>query len=131
MSRVLERRTRGHFADTPLKHVLPLLSANLTAPFATAYSPLLEASIKAFQVAMVNDWPRITYHRGEILRGLTICWCRIKDEETRTEGLREIEESIRRFVRLLTLLVKKDVDVAAEYQILVDSNYRLRDLLIV
>lgn len=111
--------------------MLPLLSANLTAPFATAYPPLLEASIKALEAAMVNDWPRITNHRGEILRGLTVCWCRIKDEETRSRGLRKVQESIERSVRLLTLLIKKDVDAAPEYQMLIDCNDRLRDLLIV
>lgn len=80
---------------------------------------------------MVNDWPRITNHRGEVLRGLTICWCRIKDEETKSKGLRKVQESIERSVRLLTLLAKKDVDVAAEYQMLIDCDYRLRDLLII
>lgn len=80
---------------------------------------------------MVNDWPRITNHRGEVLRGLTICWCRIKDEETKSKGLRKVQESIERSVRLLTLLTKKDVDVAAEYQMLIDCDYRLRDLLII
>ncbi len=80
---------------------------------------------------MANDWPRITNHRGEVLRGLTICWCRIKDEETKSKGLRKVQESIERSVRLLTLLTKKDVDVAAEYQMLIDCDYRLRDLLII
>ncbi len=79
---------------------------------------------------MVNDWPRITNHRGEILRGLTICWCKIKDEETRSKGLTKVQESIERSVRLLTLLTKKNVDIAADYQMLIDSNHHLRDLLI-
>ncbi len=80
---------------------------------------------------MVNDWPRITNHRGEILRGLTICWCQVKDEETRSKGLTKVRESIERSVRLLTLLTKKNVDIAADYQMLIDSNHHLRDLLIV
>lgn len=80
---------------------------------------------------MVNDWPRITNHRGEILRGLTICWCRIKAEEKKSKELREVQERIERSVRLLTLLIKKDVNVAAEFQMLINCDDRLRDLLIV
>lgn len=108
-----------------------MVSGNLAAPFATAYPPLLQISIKALETVMFNDWPRIMDHRGEILKGLTVCWCRIKEEESASEELESVQRRLERSVRLLTLLVRKDVDITAEYQELIECDERLRDLLIV
>lgn len=80
---------------------------------------------------MVNVWPRVAYHRGGILRGLTVCWCRIKDEEVISMELKKVQESVRRAVRILTAVLERDVDVKEEYQVLIDSDERLRELLIV
>ena len=87
------------------------------------------------EAIIVNDWPRISYHRGEILKGLTVCWCRIKDQGEVSKGkvskeLEKVQESIEKAVRLLTSVLKTDVDVVEEYRILVDSDVRLRDLLV-
>lgn len=60
-----------------------------------------------------------------------MCWCRIKEEEVISEELKRVQESIEQSMSLLTLLVKKDVDVKAEYQMLIKCDERLRDLLIV
>lgn len=114
---------------TSSKNILPLLSANLAAPFATAYAPLLQASVKALEAAILNDWPRISHHRGEILKGLTICWCRILEQETESKELNMVQESIKRMIQLLTAVMKTDVNVIEEYQILIDSDDRLRGLL--
>ena len=80
---------------------------------------------------IINAWPRIAYHRGEVLRGLTICWCRIQEEDSLSEELREVEESVRRTLRLLTNVLRRDVDVEEEYRILIDGNDRLADLLVI
>ena len=118
-------------ADSTFKHVLPLLSGILAAPFAAAYPPLLQASVKAVQTIILDDWPRIAHHRGEILKGLTICWCRIGDEETRSRELKEVRENIEEAVQHLTFLSNRDVNMAEEYQTLIDSNSRLGELLVV
>lgn len=114
-----------------LKHILPLLTGILAAPFATAYPPLLQASVKAVQTIIIADWPRIAHHRGEILKCVTICWCRIGDEEAQSQELNEVREGIKQAVQLLTCVVTRDVKVAEEYQTLINSDGRLRDLLIV
>lgn len=64
------------------------------------------------------------------MRGLTICWCRIKEQEQRPKDLARVQESIVGTVRLLTNVLKRDVDVLEEYQVLIDSDARLRDLLV-
>ncbi|KAF6232717.1 hypothetical protein HO173_009156 [Letharia columbiana] len=114
-----------------LKHVLPLLTGILAAPFATAYPPLLQASVKAVQTIIVADWPRIAHHRGEILKGLTVCWCRIGFEEAQCQELKQVQESIERAVQLLTCVLMGKVLLVEEYQTLIDSDSRLRDLLVV
>lgn len=118
-------------ADATVKHILPLLTGILAAPFATAYPPLLQASVKAVQTIIIADWPRIAYHRGEILKGVTICWCRIADIEAPSQELKEVRVSIAQTVQLLTCVLTGNVKVLQEYQILIDSDSRLRDLLVV
>ncbi len=118
-------------ADATVKHTLPLLTGILAAPFATAYPPLLQASVRMVQTIVVASWPRVAHHRGEILKGLTICWCRLRDEEAQSQELKEVRESIEQAVQLLTCVLTERVQVVEEYQILIDSDSRLRDLLVV
>ena len=117
-------------ADATIKHILPLLTDILVAPFATAYPPLLQASIKAITTIIVVCWPRIAYHRGEILKGLTICWCRVVDEKAQSPELKEVQESIEQAVQLLTCITTRNVDIVKENQALIDSDSRLRVLLV-
>jgi len=90
------------------------------------------------------DWPRVGYHRGEILKGLVGCWLRVEEEgegEGREEGgkeeakrkgeLRDVKDGIRRCVKLLTAVLEKEVDVGGEYRLLVESDGRLGGLLVV
>ncbi len=93
---------------------------------------------------MLVDWPRVGYHRGEILKGLVGCWLRVEEEgegEGREEGgkeeakrkgeLRDVKDGIRRCVKLLTAVLEKEVDVGGEYRLLVESDGRLGGLLVV
>ncbi len=119
------------FTYAAFQQILPLLSETLVAPFATAYPPLLQASIKSVEAVLINDWPRISYYRGEILRGLTTCWCRIKDQETIPMELTKVQQSIKGALQLLRSLLKADIHVAEEFQILMASDDRLHDLVTV
>lgn len=114
--------------------MIPLLAQVLSAPFATAYPPLLEASVHAIDAVVVNVWPRVAFHRGEILEGLVVCWCRIQGEEERQsdeEQLQRIQTDIHRTVKLVTAILKTDMDVTEEYRTLIDADRRLQNLLIV
>jgi len=48
-----------------------------------------------------------------------------------SKALRKVQETIEQAVRLLTSVLKRDVVVAAEYQLLIDSEPRLQNLLVV
>ena len=64
------------------------------------------------------------------MRGLSTCWSRIKDCEIESKELLQIQQGIENAIRLLQAVLQSDVDVAKDYQILVDSDSRLRDLLV-
>lgn len=108
-----------------------MLTGILAAPFATAYPPLLQASVKVIQTLIVAHWPRISHHRGEILKGITTCWCRIGEGEAPSQELKEVRKGIEKAVQLLTCVVAESVEVVGEYNNLIDNDNRLRDLLIV
>ena len=83
------------------------------------------------QTIIVTDWPRIAHHRGEILKGLAMCWCRIADEETQSQELVAVRGNVEQAVQLLTYAVTPDSKLVDEYQTLIDSDSRLGDLLVV
>ena len=118
------------------QHVLPLLSSILSAPFATAYPPLLQSALQAIETIIVTNWPRIAYHRGEILKGLVVCWCRTEEEEEEEEEnhsaeLEKVRAKLRECVKLLTAVLERDVDVKPEYRLLIESDNRLEQLLVI
>ena len=115
----------------PLQHILPLLSGILSNPFATAYPPLLLAALQATQSVTIINWSRMEYHGSEILRSLIVCWCRaIQDDDTaRPSSLGHVKAEIKYSVRLLTAVLKRNIDVAAEYRLLMASDDRLQELL--
>lgn len=79
---------------------------------------------------MINDWPRISYYRSEILKGLVGCWCKILEDDTElSPSLDQVQTEIKYTVRLLTAVLKQDVDVTAEYHELIASDGRLEELL--
>ena len=83
------------------------------------------------QIIIVADWPRIAQYKGEILEGVTLCWCRIGDEEAQSQELNAVRESIEQAVQFMTCAVTRDCELVDEYQTLIDSDGRLRDLLLV
>ena len=103
----------------------------MTAPFATAYPPLLQAAVQAMDAVLSTGWPRIAFHRGEVLEGLIICWCNIQEAEILPKDLELVKDRIKSTVKIVTAILKKCVDVEEEYRVLIDSESRLRDLLII
>ena len=113
-----------------VQHIVPLLSGILSNPFATAYPPLLLAALQAIQSVTIIDWSRMEYHGSEILRSLIVCWCRaVQDDTARPSSLGHVKAEIKYSVRLLTAVLKRDIDVAAEYRLLIASDDRLQELL--
>ena len=60
-----------------------------------------------------------------------MCWCRIGDEEAQSQELNAVRENVEEAVQLLTYAVALDSELVDEYQTLIDSDSRLRDLLVV
>ena len=117
-------------ADLSSQHILPLLSSILTAPFAFAYPPLLQATVQAIDAVVSNDWPRTRYHRGDILKGLITCWIKTQEEGPLSADLKLLQDRIESVVKTFTAILKKNVDVQKEYQVLIGNDSRLQELLI-
>lgn len=114
-----------------LQHILPLLSEIFTNPFATAYPPLLLAALHVIRSVIIHCWPRIAHHRIEIIKGLGFCWCKIlEDDKERSSDISQIQTEVKNSVRLLTAVLKREIDVAAEYRLLTRSDCRLTELLV-
>ncbi|KAL8856733.1 MAG: hypothetical protein Q9178_006690 [Gyalolechia marmorata] len=112
-----------------LKDLLPIISATLTAPFATAYPPLLDASVQLLRAIIVNGWPRLAFHRAEVLEGLIICWCRIEEEDKPTTALLAVREHIEDVLRAVVQLLRGDDQIKRELQMLRDCDSRLERIL--
>ena len=64
------------------------------------------------------------------MRGLSTCWCRIKDCEVESKEHLQIQQGIENAMRLLQAVLQNDLNAAEDYHVLVDSAPRLRDLLV-
>ncbi|KAL8980136.1 MAG: hypothetical protein Q9205_004695 [Flavoplaca limonia] len=119
----------GIYCVKHLKDLLPITSTVLTAPFATAYPPLLDASVQLLKAIIVNGWPRLAYHRAEILEGLLICWTRIREENEPTTALVAVKENIEDVLHAVVQLLSDDQGMREELQLLRDCDAHLETLL--
>ena len=88
-------------------------------------------ALHAVQCVMANNWPRISYHQSEIIKGLVVCWCKVLEDDSpeRAASLEQVRVEIRRRVLLLAALPGREFGVAAEYRSLAASDARLGELL--
>ena len=113
-----------------LKHVLPLTTEVLSTPFGPAYPPLLIAATQAQQTVILNCWPRMKIWHGEILKGTTLCWLRIAEEEDRSSPqLRAVKKELQKTVQMLAAaVVEQEIEIDKDFQQLTLADERLRDL---
>ncbi|KAE9978112.1 hypothetical protein EG327_007520 [Venturia inaequalis] len=83
-----------------LKDVVPMLVAILTDPLGAKFPPLLLAATKAMQALVANAWPRVSFWRGEILKGACGCFLRVV-EEGEGGDLEEVRGELRGLVGLV------------------------------
>ncbi|KAL9607056.1 MAG: hypothetical protein Q9167_007990 [Letrouitia subvulpina] len=112
-----------------LNRVLPILSLILMAPLGTAYPPLLMAAVQTIQTILLYAWPRVPFHKADILESLVICWHKIDEEKGRTQQLEIVRQRIEETVGLLAAISKKDASFGEEIQALADADSRLQQLL--
>ena len=111
-----------------LKEILPFITNVLSNPFGAAYPPLLMAAIKALQTVMYNCWPRAAFWRTEILKGITLCWLRIADEDRSNKELLAVEEELQKTVQILATAVSQEIDIDEDFQQLMSADDRLERL---
>ncbi|KAL8996287.1 MAG: hypothetical protein Q9169_004173 [Polycauliona sp. 2 TL-2023] len=113
-----------------LKDLLPIISGILTAPFAAAYPPLLDAALELVKAIIVNGWPRLAFRRAEVLEGLLVCWSRIQEEGREREGaLEDVQRKIEDVLRVVVRVLGDGEDVKGELQMLRECDSRLEGLL--
>lgn len=119
----------GIYCVKHLKDLLPLVSGILTAPFATAYPPLLEAVTLTLRAIVSNAWPRIRYHGGEILRGLIIFCDRVDEEDELTDELVGVKGSIEDILHAVVRILRDDEVAEEGLQMLSKHDSRVDALL--
>ena len=101
------------------------------APLATAYPPLLDAAVQVFEAVIVNVWPRVDDHKGQILEGLLSCWCNMLDESRcPSDALGRVRFNIEKVVKLMTACMKAQRHIMDDYHALIAADSRLEGLLI-
>jgi hypothetical protein len=84
------------------------------------------------EAVVVNVWPRVDYHRGDIFAGLISCWLKILgEEENPSDALIRVRCNIEKAVRLMTAYLKTQRNIADEYHALIAADGRLRGLLMI
>jgi hypothetical protein len=118
-----------------VKHVQTLttvLSNILAEPLGLAYPPLMIAAAKGMQAVILNAWPRVSVHRGEVLRGLTFAWLRCCEEGGK-EGVEDVEKEVKEAAEMLEALQGMDESLKeaweGEKRELVGADGRLAGLL--
>ncbi|KAF2199538.1 poly A polymerase C-terminal region-like protein [Delitschia confertaspora ATCC 74209] len=122
-----------------LQSLIPLLSDILAEPLGPAYPALLSASAKGMQSVILNGWPRVGGHRGDVLRGVCVGWIRIIEEvegkrleegDERAEGLEGAKGELSEVCRMLEAVLRNDegVDWKGEKEGLERVYERLRGL---
>ena len=113
-----------------LKYIIPMLTETLSHPLVDtqAAATLLNKSIMAMQAVLLNAWPRMAEHRGEVLKGVALCWLKVVDDGGDwAEGLRE---DMKETVRMLAVAIGEEIDFAADCRMLVETEPRLEGLFV-
>ena len=100
---------------------------NICNPFITAAPALVAASGRALQTIILNCWPRILPYAGEILKGVTVCWCRIS-EEPGQDVFDEATAVLRDLLDLLKATLATNEAMLKDVATVLESDERLQDL---
>ncbi|KAK5688466.1 CCA tRNA nucleotidyltransferase, mitochondrial [Elasticomyces elasticus] len=110
-----------------LQYLLPMLTATLSQPLGTAQLPTLLAGVKAVQAVVLNCWPRLPDYRGEVLKGLTLCWLHLCNQDGKDVLI--LRHELLDTVKLLRAALGEHSSFDADCLVLVAADSRLGDLL--
>jgi tRNA nucleotidyltransferase/poly(A) polymerase len=128
-------QTMGIDSIKYLKDLLPLLSNILSDPFGPAHPPLLLEAARATESVILNAWPRISNWRGEVLKGVTVCWIRLDEEggEINKRTLQELRKEFKTIIDMVKYVVKaqesSEKTCQEEMDKLMGADGRLKELL--
>ncbi|KAF2482960.1 hypothetical protein BDY17DRAFT_138728 [Neohortaea acidophila] len=111
-----------------LKYLLPILTETLSYPLGDARVETLLSATRALQAVILNAWPRMVVHRGEVLKGLAFCWINIKESEG--EGVEELRRELKEAVGMLRAAVGEEVDFEHDARTLLEAEPGLEGLLV-
>merc|ERR1711939_19137 len=105
---------------------LPMLNSILSPSFIATPPETLCSATKAVQAVIVNGWPRMSEHRGEVVKGITMCWINV--EGMSDEATRELKRELKTAIQLLRAALKDHADFGEETKVLMDADTRLKEL---
>ncbi|CAK1358398.1 unnamed protein product [Cercospora beticola] len=108
------------------KFLIPTLSEALSSSTGTATIPMLLSATDALQAVIRNAWPRMAGYRGEVLKGVTLCWIKVMGGTG--DELEQLRIKLKETVKLLGAAVKRECDFEAEKRLLLKADARLEGL---
>lgn len=102
-----------------LPSLLPLLSAILQEPFVLSHKELVLCTLQGLREVMLNTWPRIPGHRGQIMMGLSAAWIRCGEEGTAApETVIEVKKELQETVAMLDAVMQaaEDDDLRGQWE---------------
>ena len=110
-----------------LQYLMPILTATLSHPLGSAEMPTLLAGTKAIQAVILNCWPRMPEYRGEVLKGLTLCWLAVEQQDN--EQTRTLKAELQEAVKMLQAALGNKSSFDEDCSALVAADGRLEALL--
>ncbi|TKA33786.1 hypothetical protein B0A50_00622 [Salinomyces thailandicus] len=111
-----------------LKYTLPIITSTLSHPILATQTETLLSANRAMQSVVLNGWPRMSDHRGEVLKGTTMCWLNINGRtDSEAEALRT---ETRRTVEILCAALGANSGFEKDCETLIAADERLKGLLL-
>ncbi|KAK5132287.1 hypothetical protein LTR08_009195 [Meristemomyces frigidus] len=117
-----------------LKYTLPILTQTLAQPSMAGQTATLSSAVKALQAVILNAWPRMPEHVGNVLKGLGLCWLNLEGERTAAEGADDVlvaalKAELRTAVDMLRSALGPGAGFEADCATLISAEKRLQGLL--
>ena len=120
-----------------LKFLLPMLSQVLMHSSMSSQTDTLLAAVGALRAVVLNGWPRMHEHRGEVLKGLCGCWISIEAVELKGDasvilGKEEVKRELQETFGVLEVAIG-ETEVRSqrweeELGVLIEADKRLAGL---
>jgi tRNA nucleotidyltransferase (CCA-adding enzyme) len=114
-----------------LKYILPIHTETLSHPLGGAQIDTLVAATRALQAVILVCWPRVSEHRGEVLRALTFCWVNtIGTSKIEGERMEILKTELRETVVMLKCALGTAVDWGKERAMIIEAEPSLEGLFV-